>query len=65
MATNEYPFLMDKDGISVLPVTSLQLEHEASNQYILTGIERLDTMLGGKGFYKGSSVLSYRCSGYW
>jgi circadian clock protein KaiC len=54
---NEYPFLMDEDGISVLPVTSLLLEHEASNEYVPTGIERLDTMLGGNGFYKGSSVL--------
>lgn len=54
---NEYPFLIDEDGISVLPVTSLQLEHEASSQYIKTGIERLDNMLDGKGFYKGSSVL--------
>jgi circadian clock protein KaiC len=54
---NEYPFLIDEDGISVLPVTSLQLEHEAPSEYIKTGIERLDTMLGGKGFYKGSSVL--------
>ncbi len=48
---------MDEDGISVLPVTSLLLEHEAPNQYVPTGIERLDTMIGGKGFYKGSSVL--------
>jgi circadian clock protein KaiC len=54
---NEYPFLIDEDGISVLPVTSLQLEHETSSQFIKTGIERLDTMLDGKGFYKGSSVL--------
>jgi len=54
---NEYPFLIDKDGISVLPVTSLQLEHEAPSTYIKTGIERLDNMLDDKGFYKGSSVL--------
>jgi len=54
---NEYPFLMDEDGISILPITSLLLEHEASNEYVSTGIERLDTMLGGNGFYKGSSVL--------
>ena len=60
---NEYPFLMDEDGISVLPVTSLLLEHEASNQYVPTGIERLDIMLGGKGFYKGSSVLVTGASG--
>lgn len=54
---NEYPFLIDEDGISILPVTSLLLEHEASDEFVQTGIERLDTMLGGKGFYKGSSVL--------
>jgi circadian clock protein KaiC len=55
--SNEYPFLMDEDGISVLPVTSLLLDHEASTQYIPTGIEEFDIMLGGNGFYKGSSVL--------
>jgi circadian clock protein KaiC len=55
--SNEYPFLIDEDGISVLPITSLMLEHKASNQTIPTGIPRLDNMLGGQGFYKGSSVL--------
>jgi circadian clock protein KaiC len=55
--SNEYPFLIDKDGVSVLPITALRLEHEAPEEYVPTGIERLDTMLGGKGFYKGSSVL--------
>ena len=55
--TNEYPFLIDEDGISVLPVTSLALQHIASNERISTGIPRLDAMLGGKGYYRGSSVL--------
>ena len=55
--SNEYPFLIDADGISVLPVTSLMLEHEAPTEVIPTGIPRLDSMLGNKGFYKGSSVL--------
>ena len=55
--SNEYPFLIDSEGISVLPVTSLILEHDASNQIIPTGIPRLDNMLGNQGFYKGSSVL--------
>ena len=55
--SNEYPFLIDADGISVLPITSLTLEHEAPDQIIPTGIPRLDRMLGNKGFYKGSSVL--------
>ncbi|MGB7969592.1 MAG: circadian clock protein KaiC [Methanobacterium sp.] len=55
--SNEYPFLIDANGISVLPITSLMLEHEASTQIIPTGIPRLDSMLGNKGFYKGSSIL--------
>lgn len=55
--TNEYPFLIDEDGISVLPVTSLMLEHEVSTQRISSGIPALDNMLGGKGFFKGSSIL--------
>lgn len=55
--TNEYPFLIDEDGISVLPVTSLQLDTDVSSEKISSGIDSLDTMLGGDGFYKGSSVL--------
>jgi circadian clock protein KaiC len=55
--TNEYPFLIDEQGISVLPITSLDLKHEVSNERISTGIARLDTMLGGQGFYRGSSIL--------
>ena len=55
--TNEYPFLIEKDGISIWPITSVQLEHTASTERIPTGIERLDTMLDGKGFYRGSSIL--------
>lgn len=55
--TNEYPFLIDEDGFSVLPVTSLGLNHISSNERISTGIPRLDTMLSGKGFYQGSTVL--------
>lgn len=55
--TNEYPFLIDKDGISVLPITSLQLNHDVSTVRVGTGIPSLDNMLGGKGFYKGSSIL--------
>jgi len=55
--TNEYPFLIEKDGISIWPITSVQMEHSASVERIPTGIERLDTMLGGKGFYRGSSIL--------
>ena len=55
--TNEYPFLIDEDGFSVLPITSAGLEHVASDERISTGIARLDAMLGGTGVYRGSSVL--------
>lgn len=55
--TNEYPFLIDEDGISVLPVTSLKLEAKVSSQRLSTGIPSLDDMVEGKGFYKGSSIL--------
>ncbi|HEX5454992.1 MAG TPA: circadian clock protein KaiC [Stellaceae bacterium] len=55
--SNEYPFLIDEHGISVLPITSLGLQHEASDERIGTGIPRLDVMLGGKGYFRGTSVL--------
>ena len=55
--TNEYPFLIDEDGFSVLPVTSLGLKHIVSNERISSGITALDAMLEGKGFYRGSTVL--------
>ena len=55
--TNEYPFLIDRRGIAVLPVTSLQLVHTATSKRILTGLSWLDEMLGGKGYFRASSVL--------
>jgi circadian clock protein KaiC len=55
--TNEYPFFIDEKGFSVLPITSLGLVHKAPTDRISTGITRLDTMLSGKGFYRGSSIL--------
>jgi circadian clock protein KaiC len=55
--TNEYPFLIGKNGISVLPITSLVLEHQVARGRISTGIKELDAMLGGKGFHRGSSIL--------
>lgn len=55
--TNEYPFLIDDSGFSVLPVTSLGLEHKVSNERLSSGIGVLDDMLEGKGYYRGSTVL--------
>lgn len=55
--TNEYPFLIDEEGISVLPVTSLTLKQNVSSERHSTGLPSLDAMLGGKGFFRGSSIL--------
>ena len=61
--TNELPFLIGNDGVSVLPITSLALNHKVSNERIGTGIPRLDAMLGGRGFFRGSSILLTGTSG--
>ena len=55
--TNEYPFLIGDRGLSVLPITSLRLDHQAPTQRVPTGIAGLDEMLGGKGVFRGASVL--------
>jgi circadian clock protein KaiC len=55
--TNEYPFLIDRLGLSVLPVTSLGLTHEASVERLSSGVRELDEMLDGRGFFRGSTVL--------
>ncbi len=55
--TNEYPFLIDENGITVMPITSLRLQHTASVKRVSTGIPQLDFMLGGKGYYCGSTVM--------
>jgi circadian clock protein KaiC len=54
---NEYPFLIEKDGISILPLTSVGLDHRVSSDRISSGIPRLDAMLGGQGYFRGSSIL--------
>jgi circadian clock protein KaiC len=61
--TNEYPFLIDEDGFSVLPVTSLGLQHQVSNERISSGVSRLDTMLGGEGFFRGTTILASGTAG--
>ena len=61
--TNEYPFLIDDQGISVLPISSLGLNHDAPAERVSSGIARLDGMLGGKGFYRGSSILASGTAG--
>lgn len=55
--TNEYPFLIESDGISVLPVTSIDLDHTVSTERVSTGVPALDEMFGGEGYFRGSSIL--------
>jgi circadian clock protein KaiC len=55
--TNEYPFLIEANGISIIPITSVGLSYSVSSERISSGIARLDTMLGGKGYFKGSSIM--------
>jgi circadian clock protein KaiC len=55
--TNEYPFLIDEHGMSILPITSLGLAHAVSTEKVPTGIRQLDKMFAGGGYYRGSSVL--------
>ncbi len=55
--TNEYPFLIEDSGITVMPISSMGLEHEVSHERVPTGIAGLDAMMDNKGFYRGSSVL--------
>ncbi|MFC5320595.1 circadian clock protein KaiC [Bradyrhizobium oligotrophicum] len=55
--TNEYPFIIDQEGITVMPITSSGLSHDAWTERVSTGIADLDEMLEGNGYYKGSSIL--------
>src|SRR5688500_4992578 len=55
--TNEYPFLIDAEGFSVLPLSGLQLDHAVSDERVSSGVPALDEMLDGKGYYRGSSIL--------
>jgi circadian clock protein KaiC len=55
--TNEYPTLIDEHGLSVVPISSLGLNYPVSEERVSTGVPQLDEMMGGQGFYRGSSVL--------
>ena len=55
--TNEYPFLLDETGLSVVPITSVGLAHMASTDRVSSGVRGLDRMLGGRGFFRNSSIL--------
>jgi circadian clock protein KaiC len=55
--TNEYPFLIDEDGISVMPITAAGMDYSVSTERVSSGIAELDHMLGGRGYYRGSTIL--------
>ncbi|MBR9986952.1 MAG: circadian clock protein KaiC [Desulfosarcina sp.] len=60
---DEYPFLIDEGGFSILPITSLGLDYPVTNKHITTGVPKLDAMFDGKGFYRGSTVLASGSAG--
>jgi len=60
---DEYPFLIDEGGLSILPITSLGLDYAVSSERVSTGVPRLDAMLDGKGFYRGSTILASGTAG--
>jgi circadian clock protein KaiC len=55
--TNEYPFLIDRSGFQVLPITSITLDYDSPKQFVSTGVAKLDEMMGGKGFFRASTIL--------
>ena len=55
--TNEYPFLIDRSGFQVLPITSITLDYDSPKQFVSTGVAKLDEMMGGKGYYRASTIL--------
>jgi circadian clock protein KaiC len=61
--SDEYPFLIDDRGVSILPISSLGLDYPVSTERISTGVPKLDAMLGGKGFYRGSTILASGTAG--
>jgi len=60
--TNEYPFLIAKNGFIVLPVSSLSLDYAVSRERVSVGVPELDEMLSG-GPYRGSTTLVTGVSG--
>lgn len=56
-SSSDFPFIIGREGISIIPITSVNADYEASGERITTGVPRLDRMLGGKGYYRGSSIL--------
>jgi len=55
--TNEYPFLIDENGLSIMPISSLALDHSVSEERISSGVQGLDAMMGFEGYFRGSSIL--------
>jgi circadian clock protein KaiC len=56
-STNEFPFIIDENGVSILPVTTVKLDYPSSTERVSTGVPRLDAMLDGKGYIKGTAIL--------
>jgi circadian clock protein KaiC len=55
--TNEYPFLLDRSGFLVLPITTIALDYDSPRQFVSSGVAKLDEMLGGKGYFRASTIM--------
>jgi circadian clock protein KaiC len=55
--TNEYPFLIDRTGFVVLPITTISLDYDSPSQFVSSGVGKLDEMLGGKGYFRASTIM--------
>ena len=53
---NEYPFLIERHGITIMPITSVGLDYQVSDERVSSGVPAMDAMLGG-GLFRGSSIL--------
>ena len=61
--TNEYPFVIDQAGLSVIPITSAALDQPGTSKRVSTGVASLDRLFVGGGYTKGSTVLASGTAG--
>ncbi len=61
--TNEYPFVIDNQGLSVIPITSAGLDQPGTAKRVSTGVSSFDKLFKGGGYTRGSTVLASGTAG--
>jgi circadian clock protein KaiC len=61
--TSEYPFVIDNEGLSVIPITSAGLAQPGTDKKVSTGIPSLDKLFKSKGYTRGSTILASGTAG--